>query len=549
MKLDSLMNQIPPGVILSTVAVIFLSLGLALARKLWGKNSSRLKAALDDSAYLAGQWATLGISQSQLVEKLGKKVSEGAGESGKKELALRAELKEREKALERLEQQIKKMEESRSVLSEREVEALQLQVEEIQKRDSRIQTLENRIQHLDQQNAQNVAEHKKQVQVLLDRISAMEESGAVSPDADIQENNKQLTGLLKQRCSELEQLRDEFHNKEKALTKLREQNAVLKKGVDDLVARWSRKKGEVAELGELKARLAQTTEELSKVKRDFEMREVEIDLLQKESKLPSDIPADLAAAKFENDEVKEELSRTSAQVDMLLDVIESRDRKVEELEAQLSSGSKNQQIQALSQTIADLQQKVNQSNEELAKTREETRSLKDQLEQHKNDLDARDIELTILRSKTEDGDLDFDIASLDGSTKDNRVITEAKGLGRTPTKFSSGGKSMIYFGENSAFIKSESLELIKEIAREVRDTGCQISVLGYAEKEGSESFNETLSKRRAEAVKDRFEEEGVDSSNLIVKGKGEDPEMSGTPDSWKARRVEIVVLPVAEIVN
>ena len=55
--------------------------------------------------------------------------------------------------------------------------------------------------------------------------------------------------------------------------------------------------------------------------------------------------------------------------------------------------------------------------------------------------------------------------------------------------------------------------------------------------------------RRAEAVRERFEEEGVDESLVIVKGKGEDPEFSDSGESWKARRVEIVVLPVAEIIN
>ncbi|MDF1816747.1 MAG: OmpA family protein [Verrucomicrobiales bacterium] len=540
MDLTSLLSQFPVWSILILTGALFLGVGLLLSNRIWGKNEARLKAALDESSYLASQWATLGISQSQLVEKLGKKACEkSTGEDGH----LLDAIRDRDNKITILEKKIFEIEQEKSAQAKREVEALQLQVLENQKKDTRIQTLENRLHHIDAQHEQNLLEHKEQVQVLLDRIAGLEETGGGKPDAVIQENNRQLTELLKQRCKELEMLRDEFHNKERALKKIREQNAVLKQGVDDLVNGWSKKKGEIEEVGELKARLAETTEELTKVKRDFEMREVEIDMLQSDS--------DLVAVKSANEEVKEELTRSSAQVDMLLDVIESRDRRVEELESLIHAGDKNGQIEALSKTIEGLQSKFQLTEEKLEATRAETSTLKSMISQKQDEVEARDLQLSVLKAKLGD-ELNFDdlfkagSPELDGA---NRLLAEAKEIGGARQGSSHSGVRAVYFGENSAFIKNEGNEIIREIAREIRNSGCQVSVTGYAESEGNSDFNVTLSMRRAEAVREKLKQEGVDADLLTVKGKGEDTTLSGTGDSWKARRAEIVILPVTEPVN
>lgn len=521
-------NQVPLWSLILATSIACAVVGFFLAAKIWGSNRKRLKTALDDSSYLAGQWATLGISQSQFVEKLSQKLADKTSQLRDREISLNAVIREREETIAELQDRIGNIEHSRADLSEREVEALQMQVSEIQKRDNRIRTLEARLQFLDSQNEQNVQEHQKQVRVLLERIAALEENTGGPMESEISENNRQLTELLERRCRELEELRDEFYAKEEDLSKLREQNANLKKSVDDLVASWAKKKTQDGDSDELREELEETRTQLAQLRKEYEKQEVELNVLREDTPGgESGIASELVALKSDLDESREELNRSSAQIDVLLNVIENRDLLVEELERQLSSDSKQSQVQALSQTIADLQSKLTRTEDELSRQRQEATDLREQLESSPDASPYRGTTVAF------------------GSDENHR-LTERKAAGK---RWREGEKSIIYFGENSAYIKTDSSRIIKEIARDVIDLGCQLSVLGFAENEGTEDFNETISTRRAEAVRERFEAEGVDASLVMVKGNGEDPNYSNSKESWKARRVEIVVLPVAEIIN
>ncbi len=526
-NLKLLLGQFPEWLILSILGGCFMLLGLLLSKKIWGGNVRRLKAALDDSAYLAGQWATLGIAQSQLVEKLGRKISDGVGGFGERENQLKTVIRDREIVIARLEKQIAQIEESKSALTIREMEALQLQVQELQKRDVRIQTLEARLQTVDAQNVQNIEEHKKQVRLLLDRIAALEETGGGRSDEVIQENNRQLTELLKLRCRELESLRDEFFAKERALSKLRDQNAILKKGVDEVMAQWTRKKGDVSEMGKLKAQLAETSDELTKVRGDFER--------QSES----------------NGNQLNDSDQSSAQIDMLLELIDSRDRRVEELEAQMRAGSKGNQIQNLSETIADLQKKV----ADLVKSQQVAEELKALANQNRNELEAKDLQISILKSKIGAGnhsDLSLDQLpsfGLRDSVANPRMVSESKGIGRHHSNNGGGPRTMVYFGENSCVVGEDDARLIRGIAQKVREGGSHVSVFGFTENEGDAESKLALSNLRAEAVKEMFEEAGVDPSLIVVRGKGEDEGLSFSGAAWKARRVEITILSPAETAN
>ena len=521
-------NQAPLWSLILAASIACAVAGFLLAARIWGSNRKRLKTALDDSSYLAGQWATLGISQSQFVEKLSHKLADRSTQLREREISLNAVIREREETIAELQDRLENMEDSRTGLSEREVEALQMQVTEIQKRDSRIRTLEARLQFLDSQNEQNVQDHQKQVRVLLQRIAALEENSGGQVESEISENNRQLTELLEHRCRELEELRDEFYAKEEDLTGLREQNATLKKSVDDLVASWAKKKNQDGDADALRDQLAETRTELAQLRKDYEKQEVELKVLREEApEGESGIATELVALKSDLEDSREELNRSSAQIDVLLNVIENRDLLVEELERQLSSDSKQSQVQALSQTIADLQSKLTRTEDELSRQKQEATDLREQLASSSSASSSRGTPVSV------------------GSDEQGR-ITERKASGK---RWREGEKSIIYFGENSAYIKTDSSRLIKEIARDVIDLGCQLSVLGFAENEGTEDFNETISTRRAEAVRERFEAEGVDASLVMVKGNGQDPKYSNSKESWKARRVEIVVLPVAEIIN
>ncbi|MEC5128806.1 OmpA family protein [Verrucomicrobiales bacterium BCK34] len=109
--------------------------------------------------------------------------------------------------------------------------------------------------------------------------------------------------------------------------------------------------------------------------------------------------------------------------------------------------------------------------------------------------------------------------------------------------------SAIYFDESAAGLSDSELEKIDHCARLARRSRGKlaVTVIGFAGSEGSADFNESLSARRAEAVRERLLERGVTQSNVHVRNAGQDRRFS----DWKARRVELVVAPkaVAETVN
>lgn len=69
-------------------------------------------------------------------------------------------------------------------------------------------------------------------------------------------------------------------------------------------------------------------------------------------------------------------------------------------------------------------------------------------------------------------------------------------------------------------------------------------VQGYTDSSGSDADNQKLSTRRAQAVADRLEHSGINSSRIRVEGRGEaDPVASNDSEEGRAanRRVEIIV--------
>lgn len=130
------------------------------------------------------------------------------------------------------------------------------------------------------------------------------------------------------------------------------------------------------------------------------------------------------------------------------------------------------------------------------------------------------------------------------SIKNVRVAEGGKGLydrvmadGRIVTRG-------ILFDVNKANIKPESMGTLNEIAKLMKDhSDIRFSIEGHTDSDGDESFNKTLSEKRAESVKQALNELGVDESRLESKGFGESVpvDVNSTPEG-KAnnRRVEFV---------
>lgn len=76
-----------------------------------------------------------------------------------------------------------------------------------------------------------------------------------------------------------------------------------------------------------------------------------------------------------------------------------------------------------------------------------------------------------------------------------------------------------------------------------------IHVVGHTDSVGSDSYNMTLSRHRAESVVDYFVSQGVVSNRLISSGKGEhEPRATNDTEAGRQlnRRVEIYVKPIIE---
>jgi outer membrane protein OmpA-like peptidoglycan-associated protein len=116
----------------------------------------------------------------------------------------------------------------------------------------------------------------------------------------------------------------------------------------------------------------------------------------------------------------------------------------------------------------------------------------------------------------------------------NRLLTEGK--------FSTTG---ILFDVNSAAIRPESYGSLKDIADVLTENGSvKVKIIGHTDSDGDASLNLTLSKKRAEAVKDALAKTfGIDASRITTDGQGAgQPVASNSTPEGKAqnRRVEFV---------
>lgn len=114
----------------------------------------------------------------------------------------------------------------------------------------------------------------------------------------------------------------------------------------------------------------------------------------------------------------------------------------------------------------------------------------------------------------------------------------------TEGKFSTNG---ILFDVSSANIKSTSHGIIKQIADAlIENPDVKIKIIGHTDSDGDEATNLSLSKKRADAVRDYLSSVfGIDKSRMETEGKGEtQPIDNNTTNEGKAnnRRVEFIKL-------
>jgi outer membrane protein OmpA-like peptidoglycan-associated protein len=107
------------------------------------------------------------------------------------------------------------------------------------------------------------------------------------------------------------------------------------------------------------------------------------------------------------------------------------------------------------------------------------------------------------------------------------------------------GGNVVYFTTGSAEVPPDALEMIRTIANESEQGKRRIEVTGYADTAGPAEFNERLSQRRAEAVAEKLEAQGLRQESIVVDWRGEDhllvPTRDGVPEPQN-RRVSIAMM-------
>ena len=99
-----------------------------------------------------------------------------------------------------------------------------------------------------------------------------------------------------------------------------------------------------------------------------------------------------------------------------------------------------------------------------------------------------------------------------------------------------GGYVNVYFDFNSSKPTSNSLAGVDFLVKYLKNNPSKnADIIGYADEVGSSSYNQSLSQKRAEAVKNIANSAGIDASRLNVIGNGEDASVN--KNSKEARQI------------
>jgi outer membrane protein OmpA-like peptidoglycan-associated protein len=108
----------------------------------------------------------------------------------------------------------------------------------------------------------------------------------------------------------------------------------------------------------------------------------------------------------------------------------------------------------------------------------------------------------------------------------------------------------ITFDYDRADVKTEFRSAVMSVADALKSQpATTIDIIGHADASGSDSYNQTLSERRAQSVANLLQAEGVQRERVVAYGRGElQPIASNDNDAGRAknRRVEIKLRAVQE---
>lgn len=123
------------------------------------------------------------------------------------------------------------------------------------------------------------------------------------------------------------------------------------------------------------------------------------------------------------------------------------------------------------------------------------------------------------------------------------AASEASSIRRSQDVLVATFKGETYFAHNSTVLKPGGYQEITRIASVLtKYPQTRIQVAGHTDQRGSEQYNQQLSLKRAEAVKNALVQQGVHPSRINTRGFGESFPISS--NYAQNRRVEVTIIPM-----
>lgn len=165
---------------------------------------------------------------------------------------------------------------------------------------------------------------------------------------------------------------------------------------------------------------------------------------------------------------------------------------------------------------------------------------------------VRDLVFDVQDLVFETADLDFPVEDIEGAPADVAGTVENLEVTETETEIRIELSGDVLFDFDRADIRSEAEPVLTGVADVLRQhPDAAVTIAGYTDAKGSDSYNLSLSERRAASVKDWLVTNGgLNGANLTTQGLGEanpvapnaNPDGSDNPEGrQRNRRVEIAV--------
>jgi len=79
---------------------------------------------------------------------------------------------------------------------------------------------------------------------------------------------------------------------------------------------------------------------------------------------------------------------------------------------------------------------------------------------------------------------------------------------------------IVFFDFDKSNLTEKAQEVVTEAVKTAKSQGMvRVLITGHTDTVGSDAYNQALSERRANAVKDEMVSEGMDSSTIAIEGK------------------------------